>query len=219
VTTLLFVLLAAAAAFWMGRRQGAADTDRQRAALQSEVEAREARDRATQAASLSESQSALTRAQAACRAELDALNLRLTEARRQAESAAAALRDEQARALSERQSMQQRIEVLTAQGVDLDAKVARAHETESAALAREASLVSQLEDAQALCLAEERLHVATRQARDGEREAAAVLAREAYQALKSLQAELAAERAAHAQTRETGGALAREAYAALRRAA
>ncbi|MEY4413019.1 MAG: hypothetical protein RIQ53_312, partial [Pseudomonadota bacterium] len=47
----------------------------------------------------------------------------------------------------------------------------------------------------------------------------AALSREAYQALKSLQAELAAERAAHVQTREQGGALAREAYTALRRAA
>ncbi|MFM2347772.1 MAG: hypothetical protein RL654_2525 [Pseudomonadota bacterium] len=106
MTSLLFVLLAAAAGFWMGRRQGAGEAGGQLAALQSEVEARERRDRAAQAATLSESQTVLTRAQAACRAELDALNQRLAETRRQSEAAVAALREEQARAASVHQSLQ-----------------------------------------------------------------------------------------------------------------
>ena len=93
MTSLLFILLAAAVGFWIGRGQGRGEAARQMAALQSEVEAREGRDRASQAASLSESQTALTRAQAACRAELDALNQRLAETRSQSVAAVAALRE------------------------------------------------------------------------------------------------------------------------------
>lgn len=205
MTSLLFILLAAAAGFWIGRGQGRGEAARQMAALQSEVEARESRDRASQAASLSESQTALTRAQAACRAELDALNQRLAETRRQSEAAVAVLREEQALAASERQSLQQRAEALSAQ-VEAEA-------------ARVAALSSQLETAQVARQADDRRLQALQQSGEAAARASTALAREAYQAVKSLRDELAAERAAHAQTREQGGALAREAYTALRRAA